>query len=239
MCVKCHSDGELPMDEKMFLAVHISHPAAAHRQRTIYLLCVAKGLLQRRYIFMEKCKKLRDLFRESAEELKDSRTLAVIAMLLALAVMLGFFGTVQVTDFLKIGFSFLPNEIAAMLFGPSVGGIVAGTADILKFLVKPTGAFFPGFTISAAAGGVIYGLILYKKPLSVGRIILAKVLVAVLVNTCLNTFWLTVMYGSSFAVLLPARLLKQILMVPVETVLFYLVVRTLSRAKVFALMKSH
>ena len=239
MCVKCHLDGELPMDEKMFLAVHISHPAAAHRQRTIYLLCVAKGLLQRRYIFMEKCKKLRDLFRESAEELKDSRTLAVIAMLLALAVMLGFFGTVQVTDFLKIGFSFLPNEIAAMLFGPSVGGIVAGTADILKFLVKPTGAFFPGFTISAAAGGVIYGLILYKKPLSVGRIILAKVLVAVLVNTCLNTFWLTVMYGSSFAVLLPARLLKQILMVPVETVLFYLVVRTLSRAKVFALMKSH
>ena len=239
MCVKCHSDGELPMDEKMFLAVHISHPAAAHRQRTIYLLCVAKGLLQRRYIFMEKCKKLRDLFRESAEELKDSRTLAVIAMLLALAVMLGFFGTVQVTDFLKIGFSFLPNEIAAMLFGPSVGGIVAGAADILKFLVKPTGAFFPGFTISAAAGGVIYGLILYKKPLSVGRIILAKVLVAVLVNTCLNTFWLTVMYGSSFAVLLPARLLKQILMVPVETVLFYLVVRTLSRAKVFALMKSH
>ena len=239
MCVKCHSDGELPVDEKMFLAVHISHPAAAHRQRTIYLLCVAKGLLQRRYIFMEKCKKLRDLFRESAEELKDSRTLAVIAMLLALAVMLGFFGTVQVTDFLKIGFSFLPNEIAAMLFGPSVGGIVAGTADILKFLVKPTGAFFPGFTISAAAGGVIYGLILYKKPLSVGRIILAKVLVAVLVNTCLNTFWLTVMYGSSFAVLLPARLLKQILMVPVETVLFYLVVRTLSRAKVFALMKSH
>nr|WP_294469005.1 folate family ECF transporter S component [uncultured Sellimonas sp.] len=188
---------------------------------------------------MEKCKKLRDLFRESAEELKDSRTLAVIAMLLALAVMLGFFGTVQVTDFLKIGFSFLPNEIAAMLFGPSVGGIVAGAADILKFLVKPTGAFFPGFTISAAAGGVIYGLILYKKPLSVGRIILAKVLVAVLVNTCLNTFWLTVMYGSSFAVLLPARLLKQILMVPVETVLFYLVVRTLSRAKVFALMKSH
>ena len=32
MRVKCHSDGELPVDEKKFLAVHISHPAAAHRQ---------------------------------------------------------------------------------------------------------------------------------------------------------------------------------------------------------------
>ena len=81
------------------------------------------------------------MFRESARELKDSHTMVVIAMLLALAVVLGFFGTVQVTDFLKIGFSFLPNELAAMLFGPSVGGIVAGAADILKYLVKPTGAF--------------------------------------------------------------------------------------------------
>ena len=92
---------------------------------------------------MEKSKKLRDMFRESLSELRDSHTMAVIAMLLALAVVLAIFGTVQVTDFLKIGFSFLPNEIAAMLFGPSVGGIVAGVADILKYLVKPVGAFFP------------------------------------------------------------------------------------------------
>lgn len=239
MCVKCHTDGELPVDEKKFLAVHISHPAAAHRQRVRYLLCVAKGLLQRRYIFMEKCKKLRDMFRESAEELRDSHTLVIIAMLLALAVVLAIFGTVQVTDFLKIGFSFLPNEIAAMLFGPSVGGIVAGTADILKYLVKPTGAFFPGFTISAVTGGVLYGMILYKKPVTIGRIVFAKAVVAVLVNICLNTYWLTVMYGNSFAALLPVRFMKQILMVPVETLLFYLVVKTLSKAKVFAMMKSH
>ena len=110
--------------------------------------------------------------------------MAVIAMLLALAVVLAIFGTVQVTDFLKIGFSFLPNEIAAMLFGPSVGGIVAGVADILKYLVKPVGAFFPGFTVSAVAGGILYGLILYKKPLTVWRIVAAKVVVAILVNTC-------------------------------------------------------
>ena len=32
MCVKCQPDGELPMDEKRILAVHIAHPAAAHRQ---------------------------------------------------------------------------------------------------------------------------------------------------------------------------------------------------------------
>ena len=86
---------------------------------------------------MEKCKKLRDMFRESLSEIRDSHTMAVIAMLLALAVVLAIFGTVQVTDFLKIGFSFLPNEIAAMLFGPSVGGIVAGVSG------EACGGFFP------------------------------------------------------------------------------------------------
>lgn len=187
---------------------------------------------------MKKQKNIKNMFRESLEELRDSRTLAIIAMLLAMAVVLMIFGTVQLTNYLKIGFSFLPNELAAMLFGPSVGGIVAGMADILKYLAKPTGAFFPGFTISAFLGGIIYGIILYKKPFSVKRIILAKVIVAIFINSILNTYWLMIMYGNSFFALLPARILKQVLMVPVETVLFYLVVKTLSKANVFALMKS-
>ena len=55
--------------------------------------------------------------------------------------------------------------------------------------------------------------------------------VAILVNTCLNTYWLTVMYGNSFVALLPARLLKQLVMVPVEAVLFYLVAKTLAGQK--------
>ncbi|MFQ7311052.1 MULTISPECIES: folate family ECF transporter S component [Sellimonas] len=187
---------------------------------------------------MEKRMKPKNIFRESLEELRDSRTLSVIAMLLAMAVVLMIFGTIQVTDYLKIGFSFLPNELAAMMFGPSVGGIVAGLADILKYLAKPTGAFFPGFTVSALLGGVIYGLFLYKKPFSIPRMIAAKVTVAVLINSLLNTWWLMVMYGNSFFALLPARFLKQIIMVPIETLLFYLVVKTLSKANIFALVRS-
>ena len=109
---------------------------------------------------------------------------------------------------------------------------MAGMADILKFLVKPTGAFFPGFTISAVLGGVIYGVLLYKKPLSVPRIVAAKVTVAIVVNTLLNTFWLSMLYGQAFAALLPARLLKQLLMVPIETVLFYAVVTVLQKSRI-------
>lgn len=73
--------------------------------------------------------KLREVFSSSARELKDMRTLAVTAMLMAVAVILGFFGTVQIGDYLKIGFSFIANELTALMFGPAVGGIMAGAAS--------------------------------------------------------------------------------------------------------------
>lgn len=176
---------------------------------------------------------LRALFSSSAKELKNMRTLAVTAMLMAIAVVLGFFGTVQIGDYLKIGFSFIANELAALMFGPAVGGIMAGTADIIKYIVKPTGPFFPGFTISAIVGGIIYGCILYKKPLSLKRIAAAKITVSIVVNMLLNTVWLSMLYGQAFAVLLPARAVKQLVMVPIEVVLFYAVVMILHKGNVF------
>ena len=132
-----------------------------------------------------------------------------MAMLLALAVVLGFYATIQIGDFLRIGFAFIPNELTGMLFGPVAGGFMGAIADIAKYAVKPIGAFFPGFTISGLLAGLIYGVVLYKKPVSLKRIIVANTLVTVFVNLLLNTYWLTILYGNAFAVLLPARIIKR------------------------------
>ena len=56
-------------------------------------------------------------FRDSFHELKDVKALATTAMLLAIAVVLGFY-TLQVTDFIKIGFAFIADEMTGMMFGP-------------------------------------------------------------------------------------------------------------------------
>ena len=114
---------------------------------------------------------------------------------------------------------------------------MGGLADLLKYLVNPTGPFFPGFTISGICGGIIYGLVLYKKPLTVKRVILANLLVTVSVNIFLNTYWLTLLYGDAFLVLLPARILKQAVMMPIEVVLFYTVAKVLTKANIFAMMR--
>ena len=78
---------------------------------------------------------------------------------------------------------------------------------------------------------------LYKKPLSLKRVIIANSIVAVTVNLFLNTLWLTLLYGDAFFALLPARAAKQLIMLPVDTLLFYMTAKILSRANLLAAMR--
>lgn len=175
-------------------------------------------------------------FRDSFHELKDVKALATTAMLLAIAVVLGFY-SVQVTEFIKIGFSFIADEMTGMMFGPVVGGLMGAAADIVKYLVRPTGAYFPGFTISGVLSGVIYGIVLYKKPISIKRIAFANGLVMLLVNACLNTYWLTLLYGQAFIAILPARIIKQMVLFPIYVAMFYAVSKVMGKAHLFTLVK--
>ena len=172
---------------------------------------------------------MRTIFTESAKEIRKTKSLVTMAVLLALAVVLGFV-SVQVTESLRVGFSFLPNAVSGQLFGPVGGMLVGGLADILKYLVKPTGPFFPGFTISGILGGLIYGLVLYKKPATLPRIILCMTLISVFVNILLNTYWLTILYGNSFLAIWPARIVSNLITLPINIILYYLVVTLLEKA---------
>lgn len=169
--------------------------------------------------------------RDSFHELQNVKSLTVASLLLALGVALGFY-QLQLTDFIRISFSYLPHELASMFFGPVVGGVFGGVMDVLKYIVNPTGPFFPGFSISAAVNGLIYGAVLYKKPLHPVRVLAANGLSALIVNLGLNTWWLTMLYGNTFMALLPARALQQLVMFPITSLLFYLVARVLQKARV-------
>lgn len=182
-------------------------------------------------------KKIKMCFTESFQELKDLKTLTAAAMLLAITVVLGFY-RLQLTEYVRIGFDSVSKELAGMLFGPVVGCMVGGLSDLISYIIKPIGGFFPGFTISAMAGGIIYGTILYKKPLSLKRVIAVNSVVTVVVNLVLNTYWLTLLYGNAFFALLPARAVKQLIMLPIDSILFYVTARLLLKANLPGIMKS-
>lgn len=174
-------------------------------------------------------------FVDSYKELKKLKTIVITALLIALGIILGQF-SIQVTDSMKIGISFIATQMTAMLFGPVVGGIMGGVTDILKFIIKPTGPFLIGYTISAILGPVIYGIMLYKKPLSFWRILLSKTVVAILINLFLGTFWSYHYFGAAFWAALPAKLLQQVIQVPIQSVLFYAISMALKKAKVFQMI---
>lgn len=79
-------------------------------------------------------KKFVTMLSESAKELRSTRNLTLCAMFAAIAVVLGYF-TIQISSFLKIGFSGIPNQIVSCLFGPAAGAMFGGALDIIKYII--------------------------------------------------------------------------------------------------------
>ncbi|NTV78112.1 MAG: folate family ECF transporter S component [Clostridiales bacterium] len=181
--------------------------------------------------------RLKELFVSSWKELSNLRCITLLAMLGAISMVLGYF-TIMPVPSVKITFTFLPGGIVYYLFGPVVGAIFAGAMDILNYIVRPTGPFFFGFTLSAVLTGLIYGSFLYKRPYSVKRILITNLIHMVLIDLLLNTFWLSLLYGDAFLVLLPMRLLKEIIMLPVETILLYIILKRVETTKIIKGYKS-
>ena len=181
--------------------------------------------------------------KKSAQLLKEPRTLAVSGILIALSVVLGVC-RIQVTPELQVNFGFTAMAVIAMLFGPAVSVPAAIVCDVLSLLLNPMGSYFFGFTITAMLSSLIFSLFLFdreaprhdreynlghgKDPLGrdnrslLIRAFCAKTLINLFCNVLLNSFWLTLYYGQSMKVLLPARILKNaILLVPEVVVLFF------------------
>ena len=173
---------------------------------------------------------------ESSREFKKVTTITTCAMFGALSVVLGYY-SFKITPNLKIGFGSIPNMLVDYLFGPVVGSLFGGGMDIIKFMLKPDGGFMPGFTFNAMLAAFIYGLFLYKKPLSLKRMLAAKLVVAVLCNILLGTLWLSMINGKGYLALLPARAIKNMIQWPVDSLIFVLVARALEQAGVFRLVR--
>ncbi len=135
----------------------VPHPAAAAGHENLLMWY---GFAAREVIYMEK-----NIWVRSFGELKNLRNLTICGLMAALAVALNYTASFEVGPYIRIGISGLPNQVVAFLFGPGVGMIFGAMLDIIKYLLKPTGPFFPGFTLSAALGGMIYGLFLYGRKL--------------------------------------------------------------------------
>ncbi len=154
----------------------------------------------------------------SAKNAANIRCIALAGMFAALSVVLGYLKLPLSPDN-RISFGFIATASAGYLLGPVPAAVMAMAADVLGYILNPSGgAFFPGFTLSAGIGGFVYGLLLYRQPI---KKILIPVIIAVFVNTLfvniiLNTWFLSVMYQKAMAVFKYARIIKNAVQFPVH-----------------------
>ncbi|NLG93190.1 MAG: folate family ECF transporter S component [Clostridiales bacterium] len=170
--------------------------------------------------------------KQSAEELKKTSTIAVCGLLIALNVVLGLFSIV-ISNVLQIRFSFLAIAMSGVLYGPLVGGIVGAVSDLVNFVVRPTGPFIPGFTLDAFLTGFLYALVLYKKKITIWRVFAAKAVVMLVVDIFFNTIWLSLAYGQAFYAIISARIIKNLIMLPINTGMLYVMIRFIEKVPSF------
>lgn len=143
----------------------------------------------------------------------SARSVSMIGILVAMEIVLARFSIH--TWNVKIGFSFAPIVVAAILYGPVAGGLVAAIGDIISAVLFPVGAYFPGFTLTAFLTGAVFGFCLRKK-VSAWNVILSVVIVQGLISQCLNTYWISFLYGTPYNILFWTRIYQTLGMAAVQ-----------------------
>ena len=154
------------------------------------------------------------------------RLVAALGILVAIHIVLSRFCSINTWN-LKIGFAFVPVFAAAYFFGPLPAAIVGGLGDFLGAILFPIGPYFPGFTLNCALTGVIFGLLLHRRP-TVPRVIAATILNQFGLSLFVTTLWISILYGSPYWANLVSRIPQCILLSVLEVAVMFALSRAFS-----------
>ena len=96
-----------------------------------------------------------DYWKSAAKQYTFLHIIAIVGVLIALDVAISTL-FIPVGDNLRIKFDFLSRAVIGMVGGPFLalsGGMIA---DLLGFALHPVGGFFPGYTLSAMLGSLMF-----------------------------------------------------------------------------------
>lgn len=146
-------------------------------------------------------------------------------LLLAAAIVFNRFLSIK-TPIVVISFGFIPKIIIATMFGPWWSMLLFGLADLIGALLFPFGAYFVGYTASAVISGFIYGMFLHRKKKVSAKTYLWKLIVACLLsnlicNLLLNSVWIYVTTKKAISVILPTRIVKELVTVPIYVAIMF------------------
>ncbi len=163
----------------------------------------------------------------------STREFVYMSFLVALNIVLSRIASIRISvgmvEGIRIGFGGFPAILAGIMFGPIAGGIVGAMGDALGYYINPMGPYVPFVTLSAALTGVIPPLILRffkgsKQPF--WQLIIAIGIGQIITSILLTPYILQLAFNIPFFVTLPARIVSQLINVPIYTILIGAIERT-------------
>lgn len=147
----------------------------------------------------------------------STKKVVMLALFVALEVIASRFLAIEFID-KKFSFTFIVTATMGALFGPWFAALTGVVSDIIGNLLFGKFGFFPGFTLTAAVTGFIYGYFLHKEDLKTKDIIIAAVLVTLIPNAIMNTLWVSIMTKNPFIVKFISRIPLQIVNLGIKLV---------------------
>ena len=175
-------------------------------------------------------------WRDAAAELKSTKMLVVTALMLALRIVLKPLA-IPLGPQLSIQTAMLATALGAMIFGPVVAIPAAIISDTIGFMIYPTGDYFLPFVLTEIGSTMFYALFLYRAKVSPTRVMLSRFCISFFINVVLQQLiyaWWYVYIGnpeeakeSIMGIMTLSRILKNVCMFPVESVVLTLFLKFL------------
>lgn len=176
-------------------------------------------------------------WRDAAANLKDTRMLALAAMIVALRAVCKML-EIPLAPGLNINVAALFNSVGAMVYGPVVGVVGAIVSDPLGYLLHPDGPYFLPFMLTDMSSSLIFGLFFWRRRLTVSRTMTAKFTVNMISNVVLTSlimkWYYFLFYGvekaQAYNLINLTRIVKNLVMFPIEALFIAAVIGALTPA---------
>jgi len=169
----------------------------------------------------------KNYWRDAAAEMKNTRTLVVAALMIALRVATKGLAVPIAPNLRIFSVASFINALSAMIIGPVVAIPAAFLSDFLGVLLwEGLGTYFLPYALQEIGSSLIWALLLYRAKVTPWRVILGRFTICILINVLLGT-WIDLMYqqyfyGSATVALTVPRILKNTFMFPIEAVIMTL-----------------
>lgn len=159
----------------------------------------------------------------------STRVLIVAALLVAMSIVLGKFGAINIGNSIRIGFGGLPIQMAGIFFGPVIGAAVGLVADLVGCVLKGY-AINPIITMGSVCIGLFSGLMFHYVFRPIKKMLLPKIALSTLTAHIIGSMIITSLglyayYHTPFETL--------ILRVPI-----YLITAALETAVIYLMLKN-